>query len=34
LTELHGLELSVETLRSWMIEDDLWMSFPTSMRPA
>ena len=24
LTELHGLELSVETLRHWMIEDGLW----------
>lgn len=25
LTELHGLELSVETLRHWMIEDGLWV---------
>jgi transposase-like protein len=25
LTELHGLELSVETLRYWMIEDGLWI---------
>ncbi len=25
LTELHGLPLSVETLRHWMIEDGLWM---------
>jgi hypothetical protein len=25
LTELHGLDLSVETLRYWMIEDGLWM---------
>jgi transposase len=25
LTELHGLELSVETLRHWMIEDGLWI---------
>ena len=25
LTELHGLALSVETLRHWMIEDGLWM---------
>ena len=24
-TELHGLELSVETLRHWMIEDGLWI---------
>jgi transposase-like protein len=24
LTELHGLELSVETLRHWMTEDGLW----------
>ncbi len=24
LTELHGLQLSVETLRHWMIEDGLW----------
>jgi hypothetical protein len=25
LTELHGMELSVETLRHWMIEDGLWI---------
>ncbi len=25
LTELHGLRLSVETLRHWMIEDGLWL---------
>ena len=25
LTELHDLELSVETLRHWMIEDGLWI---------
>ncbi len=25
LTELHGLDLSVETLRHWMIEDGLWV---------
>ncbi len=25
LTELHGLELSVETFRHWMIEDGLWI---------
>jgi transposase-like protein len=25
LTELHGLGLSVETLRHWMIEDGLWI---------
>jgi hypothetical protein len=25
LTELHGLQLSVETLRHWMIEDGLWV---------
>jgi transposase len=25
LTELHGLQLSVETLRHWMIEDGLWI---------
>ena len=25
LTELHGLALSVETLRHWMIEDGLWI---------
>ena len=25
LTELHGLKLSVETLRHWMIEDGLWI---------
>ncbi len=25
LTELHGLRLSVETLRHWMIEDGLWI---------
>jgi len=25
LTELHGLQLSVETLRRWMIEDGLWV---------
>ena len=25
LTELHGLDLSVETLRHWMIEDGLWI---------
>ena len=25
LTELHGLELSVETLRHWMIGDGLWI---------
>ncbi len=25
LTELHGLRLSVETLRRWMIEDGLWV---------
>ncbi len=25
LTELHGLRLSVETLRHWMIEDGLWV---------
>ena len=30
LTELHGLKLSVETLRGWMIEDDLWV--PRSRR--
>ncbi len=24
LTEIHGLRLSVETLRGWMIEDGLW----------
>jgi transposase-like protein len=24
LTELHGLQLSVETLRHWMIEDGVW----------
>ena len=26
LTELHGLELSVETLRVWMMEDGIWQS--------
>ena len=25
LTELHGLEFSVETLRNWMVEDGLWI---------
>ncbi len=30
LTELHGLEFSVETLRHWMIEDGLWV--PRSRR--
>jgi hypothetical protein len=25
LTELHGLKLSVETLRHWMIQDGLWI---------
>lgn len=30
LTELHGLEFSVETLRHWMIEDGLWI--PRSRR--
>jgi hypothetical protein len=25
LAELHGLQLSVETLRHWMIEDGLWI---------
>jgi hypothetical protein len=25
LTELHGLEFSVETLRHWMIEDGVWI---------
>jgi len=25
LTELHGLKLSVETLRHWMVEDGLWI---------
>ena len=25
LTELHGLQLSVETLRHWMVEDGLWI---------
>jgi transposase-like protein len=25
LTELHGLALSVETLRGWMVEDGLWV---------
>jgi hypothetical protein len=25
LTELHGLELSAETLRRWMIDDGLWV---------
>jgi hypothetical protein len=25
LTELHGLQLSVETLRQWMTEDGLWL---------
>ncbi len=25
LTELHGLEFSVETLRHWMIDDGLWV---------
>jgi hypothetical protein len=25
LTELHGLQLSVETLRHWMIENGLWI---------
>jgi hypothetical protein len=25
LTEWHGLELSVETLRHWMVEDGLWI---------
>jgi transposase-like protein len=25
LTELHGLRLSVETLRHWMIDDGLWV---------
>jgi hypothetical protein len=25
LTELHGLEFSVETLRHWMIDDGLWI---------
>jgi transposase len=30
LTELHGLEFSVETLRGWMIDDDLWV--PRSRR--
>ena len=25
LTERHGLELSVETLRHWMVEDGLWI---------
>ncbi|MCP4741103.1 MAG: ISNCY family transposase [Proteobacteria bacterium] len=25
LTEIHGLELSVETLRHWMTEDGLWI---------
>jgi len=30
LTELHGLKLSVETLRRWMIEDGLWI--PRSRR--
>jgi transposase len=25
LTELHGLKLSVETLRHWMVEDGLWV---------
>jgi len=25
LTELHGLKLSVETLRGWMTEDGLWV---------
>jgi hypothetical protein len=25
LTELHGLQLSVETLRHWMIDDGLWI---------
>jgi transposase len=26
LTELYGLELSVETLRMWMMEDGIWLS--------
>ena len=26
LTELHGLRLSVETLRQWMVADGLWMA--------
>ena len=26
LTELHGLSLSVETLRVWMMEDGIWVS--------
>ncbi len=30
LTELHGLEFSVETLRHWMIDDGLWV--PRSRR--
>ncbi len=30
LTELHGLEFSVETLRHWMIDDGLWI--PRSRR--
>ncbi len=25
LTEIHGLRLSIETLRGWMIEDGLWV---------
>ncbi len=25
LTERHGIELSVETLRTWMTEDGLWV---------
>jgi transposase len=26
LTEVHGLRLSVETLRRWMVEDGLWLT--------
>ncbi len=32
LTELHGLEFSVETLRHWMIDDGLWV--PRARREA
>jgi len=32
LTELHGLSFCVETLRKWMIEDEIWQ--PKSVRKA
>jgi transposase len=32
LTEQHGLKLSVETLRAWMIEDGIWLPRARRMR--